>query len=320
MPDHNNNYRFTLLFIDGVGIGEDNPDINPLVTADLPNIRGLLGTTDPDEWLPGINNGKASLKALDACLGIDGLPQSATGHTSIYTGVNAPRYLGRHLQGFPNGKLRILLKKRGILPVLERAGYKTRFVNAYHTPTLEEYRKRKRPFSATSVMAMEAYGAFPPASDIPKRKAVYHDITGRSLRCRGEDIDLISPETAGGIVAELSRQNDFTLYEYFLTDFAGHRRKMHRNIIYLETYDRFLGAVVRNSDLSTQTILLISDHGNAEDLSVKTHTKNPVPFIAIGKAHIEFTDSALSITDPYFLILEKLGVAVPELTKTPGSI
>ncbi|MCP4230913.1 MAG: hypothetical protein GY771_12320 [bacterium] len=216
--------------------------------------------------------------------------------------------LGRHLQGFPNAKLRKLLKERGIIPVLHRAGLRVRFVNAYHTPTLAEYRKRKRPFSATSVMAMEAFGGFPSVSLIAGRGAVYHDITGRSLRCRGEEAPTLKPEEAGGVVAELSRENDFTLFEYFLTDFAGHRQRMHRNVIYLETYDRFLGGVLAGTDLGKQTLLIISDHGNIEDLSVRKHTYNPVPLIAAGADHRAYTENAEAITDQYHTILEKFNV------------
>jgi len=300
--------QITFLFIDGLGIGENDPAKNPLVVAEMPNLKSLLGTMNPDDWRDGIVRDNVSLKPLDACLGVDGLPQSATGHASIYTGVNTQKLLGRHLQGFPNGKLRALLQERGIIPVLHRAGLRVRFVNAYHTPTLEEYEKKKRPFSATSVMALEAFGEFPAVALIAERGAIYHDITGRSLRCRREDAPTLSPSDAGGIVAELACENDFTLFEYFLTDFAGHRQRMHRNVIYLERYDTFLGGVLAGSDLSKQTILIISDHGNIEDLSTRSHTYNPVPLIAIGAGHREYTDRAENITDPYHTILEKFNV------------
>ncbi len=300
--------QITFLFIDGLGIGQNDPDKNPLVVAEMPNLESLLGTTDPDEWRRGIIRENVSLKPVDACLGVEGLPQSATGHASIYTGINTQKVLGKHLQGFPNGKLREILQDYGIIPVLYRAGLRVRFVNAYHTPTLKEYQKKRRRFSATSVMAMEAFGGFPPAALIAERGAVYHDITGRSLRCRGEEAPGLKPEDAGGIVAELARENDFTLFEYFLTDFAGHRQKMHRNVIYLERYDAFLGGVLAETDLSKQTVLIISDHGNIEDLSIRTHTENPVPFIAVGAGHREYTENSKAITDPYHIILEKFGV------------
>ena len=39
-------------------------------------------------------------------LGIEGLPQSATGQTALFTGINAAQLLGRHLFGFPNQPFR----------------------------------------------------------------------------------------------------------------------------------------------------------------------------------------------------------------------
>jgi len=35
-------------------------------------------------------------------------------------------------------------------------------------------------------------------------------------------------------------------------------------------------------DLSKNLVILTSDHGNLEDLSVKTHTRNPVPTLLWG--------------------------------------
>jgi len=42
--------------------------------------------------------------------------------------------------------------------------------------------------------------------------------------------------------------------------------------------------------------VLISDHGNIEDLSTKGHTRNPVPCIAIGSRHEEFAREIKNLT------------------------
>lgn len=34
--------------------------------------------------------------------------------------------------------------------------------------------------------------------------------------------------------------------------------------------------------------MITSDHGNIEDLSVKTHTRHPVPLVVYGGSHREF--------------------------------
>ncbi len=69
---------------------------------------------------------------------------------------------------------------------------------------------------------------------------------------------------------------DFTLYEYFLTDKAGHTQDRDRCEQVLRDLDRFLAAYLEAAPPGATT-LLTSDHGNIEDLSTRSHTRNPVP-------------------------------------------
>ncbi|MBI2247843.1 MAG: metalloenzyme, partial [Armatimonadetes bacterium] len=74
-----------LFFVDGLGLGPDDAEINPVVAARTPCLEGLLGRkmTAPSDV---IKNDGALLVPTDATLGIDGLPQSATGQTALLTG------------------------------------------------------------------------------------------------------------------------------------------------------------------------------------------------------------------------------------------
>ena len=90
-----------LIFIDGLGLGLDDPEINPLLTADLSNIQNLLQVGPTQKAVgPGIIRPNWIIKAIDARLGVSGLPQSATGQTTLFTGVNAPKITGRHINAF----------------------------------------------------------------------------------------------------------------------------------------------------------------------------------------------------------------------------
>ena len=109
------------------------------------------------------------------------------------------------------------------------------------------------------------------------------------------------------------------MFKYHFILNSNYCRIIRRNIIYLETYDVFLGGVLAGTDLEKQTILIISDHGNIEDLSVRTHTYNPVPFMAIGSGHRNYTDSAELITDPYHIILEKFNVLAETALQFPSN-
>src|SRR5881396_1902106 len=91
----------------------------------------------------------------DACLGIPGRPQSASGQTTILTGINAPALLGYHKQGFPNAALLELIREHSIFRQLNLAGVRPiTFANAY---TQRFFSERPRWISATTA-AVEAAG------------------------------------------------------------------------------------------------------------------------------------------------------------------
>src|SRR5215210_7495311 len=83
--------RAILVFLDGVGIGAGDP-FNPFAAAHLPRIQALLGgrrlVADDLDSEGRIVSDRAVLAAADATLGVQGLPQSGTGQTTLLTGRN----------------------------------------------------------------------------------------------------------------------------------------------------------------------------------------------------------------------------------------
>jgi 2,3-bisphosphoglycerate-independent phosphoglycerate mutase len=128
--------RLLFIFLDGVGLGADLPS-NPFVSNSTPGLDYILEGRALSAASSGFNGQKATLLGLDAVLGVSGLPQSATGQASIFTGSNAPAYLGSHANGFPGAKLRRLLATRGIFRELKRKGFNPFFANAYRPPFFE---------------------------------------------------------------------------------------------------------------------------------------------------------------------------------------
>src|SRR5204862_5361459 len=88
----------------------------------------------------------------DARLGVDGLPQSATGQATIITGENAPARLGRHLSAFPGGSLRPLLRERSLFRTLGDRGLRVAHANVAPASIA---RRRVRTVSAMTVAAEE---------------------------------------------------------------------------------------------------------------------------------------------------------------------
>lgn len=300
--------RILFLFVDGLGIGPADAAVNPLLVARLPNVESLVGPIDMARWREGVHGARASLVPLDATLGVPGLPQSATGQTALFTGVNAARLIGRHKEGRPNRLLKSVLFKHGLIPVLCRAGLQATFANAYSTASIPRYVAGEAPMSCTSAMAYYGEGCFRSTEMFNRGEAVYFDLTGRYARRRGDDVRLMTPARAGEALAGIALGHDFTLYEYFLTDFAGHRQNMGRAVHYLEDVDAALGAVLNYYDLEHHLLILTSDHGNVEDLSTRSHTRNPVPLLVAGFGHEGFAARCSGIMDVAAAVFKYFGI------------
>ena len=277
-----------LFFIDGLGIGTRGSH-NPL--DNLADAAPLAIFQDERPSLPfdGV------LAVTDARLGVDGRPQSASGQTTILTGVNAPAVIGYHKQGFPNQALLDIIRERSIFLQLKSAGIKPiTFANTY---TKRFFQSRPRWISATTA-AVEAAGLrFNTVSDLKAGRAVYQDFTNAMLRERGEAVDLRTPEEAGEVLAKIVTANKFTLYEYFITDKIGHALDREAACRVLPMLARFIRTMLAKLDLERSTVILTSDHGNIEDLSSRNHTLNPVPTIVWGADHQGIAEHIRSLTD-----------------------
>lgn len=275
-PPRGESRHVLLFFIDGVGVGEDDPAVNPLATGDFPTLR-LTASAKPEAPAgpPAMAHG------LDAALGVPGLPQSATGQTSILTGVNAPAVMGHHVSGFPGPTLRGILAEHSILRRLADSGRAATFLNAFG-PRFFETPEPKRRLSATTLATMASGAPFRTWEDLVAGRAVVHDLTHWRMRERGFDLAPRSPEEAGGIIARETERADFSLFEYFETDRAGHARDRAGVERCLRDLDATLSAVLASVDLGRTTVIVASDHGNVEDGRVATHTRNAAFFAAWG--------------------------------------
>jgi 2,3-bisphosphoglycerate-independent phosphoglycerate mutase len=272
-----------LLFIDGLGLGSSDPIINPQFAYGGEFLR--LPANGGELPRGGI------FKPIDAVLGVEGVPQSATGQTTLLSGVNSQALLGKHLTGYPNDALRQILLEHSILKQLTDAGLKARFLNAYRPRFFDFPRERQLQFSATTVANLAADLPFFTLEDLVAEKAVYQEFTHQELVDRDFAVPLRTPAEAGRILARQSRHLDFTLFEYFLTDKAGHSQDMELCCEHLARLDEFLKALLEElaADLEQDTLVLLSsDHGNIEDISTKRHTTNPVPLAAWGAGATEF--------------------------------
>jgi phosphopentomutase len=276
-----------LFFIDGLGIGTRGPH-NPLDGLDA---APLSHFQDEKSEIPfaGV------LVETDARLGIDGRPQSASGQTTILTGINAPATVGYHKQGFPNRALLDVIKEHSIFLQLKRAGIAPiTFANTY---TQRFFETRPRWISATTAAVEAADLQFNKVEDLKAGRAVYQDFTNRMLIERGEDVPLRTPEEAGDVLASIVANHRFTLYEYFITDKVGHAQDREAAGSVLQNLAAMIRRVIANIDLTSTTMILTSDHGNIEDLSTRSHTLNSVPTIIWGAGSQQVANRISSLAD-----------------------
>ena len=277
---------FLLVFLDGVGLGTTG-EHNPLSRWEaMPFLSKYLG----QRLLEGASFSDAStmLKPIDATLGVAGLPQSATGQTTIYTGQNAPKFLGRHQSGFANGSLRKLIDEYGLFTQAIALGKTATLANAYSPAYFYAIAARKRRYSVCTLLNMTAGLPFRMQYEYEQKEAIFWDIVGavpparntKSLSDKGTRLP-ISPAVAGKQLAALGDRYGVTLFECYLSDYAGHRRDWEQAIACMQRIDRFLESAIAHLP-SHVTLIVVSDHGNIEDLSTKRHTFNKVPLLAIG--------------------------------------
>jgi 2,3-bisphosphoglycerate-independent phosphoglycerate mutase len=272
--------KMLFIFVDGIGLRPASAD-NPINAEICPTLCRLIAEHSV---------------AIDACLDMEGLPQSATGQASMFTGVNAAQFMGRHCEGFPGPSLRKLLGEDNLFMALRRKGIRCRFADAYMVESVDELVARRFK-SVTTVMALTQPETISTQEDLRDKLAVTHDITGEVLVKKGHAVKPITPLKAAEHLLQVVRAYDFTLFEIFQTDFAGHSSNFEEARLILKTLDQFLDSVEKLCVSAGILLVITSDHGNIEDMSVRGHTRNPVPLIALGPEAPAFLAHARSLTD-----------------------
>ena len=275
------------LFVDGLGLAPSGPS-NPLSTLPTPALRGLLGGALTTERIGATS--RVLLRPIDATLGVEGLPQSGTGHVALLVGMNAAAAFGRHYPGFPPTMLRPLLAEQSIYHHLHALGRRTAFANAF-TASYWAHLATRRGRRSASVIAAEGAGVrFRTLADLRAGQALMWDITNHALVGHPEDpaIPVISPEVAGANLARLATDHDFVFYECSLLDLAAHGRTSFSLEEGIARVDGLIGGVLAN--LGSHTLLITSDHGNIEDTTAHGHTRNPVPLLVVGPDPQFFAD------------------------------
>ncbi len=323
--------RVLFLFLDGVGIGPAHPDANPFLGANLPTLRALLGGTIPTLEEPevfsapglpatpggpdggvargeadpaGLSRPEAIAFPLDPLLGIEGLPQSGTGQTALFTGLNAPRIYGRHFGPWVPVRLRPRLQEENLLTRAQALGISCAFANAYPRG-FERTSWARRP-AGPPLMARAAGLLVRHEEALARGEALASEIVNSSWRTHlgREEIPEVTPQEAGRALARIAGEARLTFFAHYATDHAGHQGAFEASARALERVDGLLEGLV--PQLLPGTLLVVaSDHGNIEEVG-RSHTRNPSFTLLAGPGARQLRGGLHAITDVPGLILQYL--------------
>lgn len=285
--------HFLFLFLDGVGIGDEDPAINPFFSAGLKHFEKIFGGI-PCKEREELENDGSFTEPSDALLGVEGFPQSGTGQTSLFTGVNAAQAIGMHFGPYPHSRIRPILEEKNIFRVLKDLGADVYFANAFPKQFFEYVESGNRRLSATTMSCAMTGIPLCNADSLRNGDGLSADITGErwATELGYPDVKAVTAFEAGRRLGQIAARHDFTMFEYFLTDKAGHDMNRKTAETVLKTLDGLLGGIVE-AGLDKLTMLISSDHGNVEDISIKTHTLNPSLSAVMGE-HAGFFRGKLS--------------------------
>lgn len=291
--------RLLFIFLDGIGLGENNPANNPFARARMPKLNQLLEGRSLLKNAAPFHGEYASLLAVDPAVGVSGLPQSATGQAMLLTGKNIPAELGYHYGPKPNPAVAAFLKDDTLFSNFAQAGKKTALLNGYPPRYFHGIDSGKRLYSSIPLAVTNAGLPLFGHEDLFAGRALSADFTGEGWRTMLGFLDapVMDAHQAGQKLGTLATEYDFSLFEYWASDYAGHKQQMDEAIRLMETFDAVLGGLVEVWDKGL--ILVTSDHGNMEDLSTRKHTAAHVPALVIGDkaARQAFTRDMKDLTD-----------------------
>src|SRR5215813_10467948 len=235
-----------LIFIDGIGLGEDDPANNPFAVANMPSLNALAGN---HRWLrstPLTESERAIFIPTDTRFGIEGRPQSASGQAVILTGRNVPAEIGEHYGPKPNPAIRAILAENNLFKELTNRGKKAALLDAYPPPFFAAIERGKRLRSSIQEAAFQGNVRIRTADDLLAGHALSADWIGMGWRefLGYKDAPVYTPAEAGAVMAKLARDHDFSLFSTWITDEIGHRGPFERGIEILELFDGVMAGLL----------------------------------------------------------------------------
>ena len=286
------------IFLDGIGLGEDDPESNPFAAAELPTLRAL---SNGHRWLNTTGtqvSKRAVFLAADPRMGVAGRPQSGSNQAAIMTGINVPEKIGQHYGPKPDQATRDILNSDNLFKQVIRTGQSAALLEAY-PPRWHRRLDSGKMLPASYQYALQSAGLpFMTVDDLYAGRALSGDWTGAGWRSDlgFDDTPLYTGYEAGRKLVQISRDYDFAFFSHWLSDIVGHRGSVSDGIALLQTFDQVMRGVLDEWEDTEGLVIVSSDHGNMEDLSHGKHTTNDVPVVLIGEHKDHFSQGLHDLT------------------------
>jgi 2,3-bisphosphoglycerate-independent phosphoglycerate mutase len=288
-----------LIFLDGIGLGDDDATTNPFASANTPTLDALA---NGHRWLrdTGIQHSpRAAFVPTDPRMGIAGRPQSASGQAAILTGRNVPQLIGEHYGPRPNEPIRAIITEDNFYKQVVARGMTAALLEGYPPQWHKVVNSGKRLRASFQEAAHVAGLRIFDERDVYNGDAMTVDWIGQGWRSElgYADSPLYTPREAGFKMVELARRYHFSFFPNWITDTIGHRGTVEDGVKMLELFDAVMAAALEAWRDDEGLIIITSDHGNMEDLSHKKHTLNDVPTVIVGDGARDFAEGLHTLAD-----------------------
>ncbi|MBN1638056.1 MAG: alkaline phosphatase family protein, partial [Ignavibacteriales bacterium] len=213
---------------------------------------------------------------------------------------------GFHFGPHPHSQLLPILKEKNIFYEFLKRGQKVTFANAYPQTFFDYVNSGRQRLSVTTLSCIMSGVRLNNYNDLKKRKALSADIDNSYwFEKLGYRLPRISPKRAAKRLIKLAKKNNITIYEFFLTDHLGHGRNAEDFEFIIKKFDEFIYSVLSKLPKKI-TLVICSDHGNFEDICIKSHTTNPSICITAGANAKELSEKIKDLSNIKPAILELL--------------
>ena len=264
-----------MIFLDGIGLGDDDPSVNPFAVANMPTLTAL---TNGKRWLRDTGfqqSERAIFIPTDPRLGVEGRPQSGTGQAAMLTGLNISKIIGRHYGPKPDAETRALIAEHSFFKRVEMVGKKAALLTGYPPRLHESFERGKTLRSSIQQAAHESGRPLFTIDDVIAKKALTAEWTGEPWHTHLNltEIPIFLPNEAGKIMVELSREYDFAFHSHWFTDRVGHKGPFEDGVFLLEMFDEVMTGVLDEWNDEEGLVIVTSDHGNMEEIGNRRHTE-----------------------------------------------